>query len=242
MKSKGIWKTVLYLGVAVLAVVCLILLRDTSLDTYSTKEYNSLVTHESFEATCLIFATAMLVCVLFCKAIRADVLGVGQALAAYAGILIPLLSVFLPRMIVQLRWIDLKMMDSYYAYQAFRGGVFGVDTVCMFGVFVLLVMTLGSTQSEYKEKVKKAISGVGIVTLVFGLASMGFKTSWYNSWVLVVAVLSVLFGCVVLFWCWTGKMLHFSVVGYLADWMRVEHYTEEDDELDEEPDDEEDDE
>lgn len=236
MKNKGIWKALLYFGVAVLAVVCLFLLRGTSMDTYSTEEYNSVVTHESFEATCLMFAAAMLGCVLFCKAIRADVLGVGQALITYAGITIPLISLFLPDDVLHLRRMGLGVMHSYYAYRAFRGAVLGVDTVCMFGVFVLLVMIFGSTKDDYKEKVKKAILGVGIVTLVLGLASMGFKTSWYNSWLLVVSVLSVLFGCVVLFLCWTGKMLQFSLAGSIKKWMCFDYDFEEDDESDEEED------
>lgn len=235
MKKKNlreIWKNLLYLGVAVLAVVCLFMLRSTSMDTYSTEEYISLVTQESLEAICLMFAVAMLGCTLFCKAIRTDVLDVGRALVTYAGIVIPMLSLFLPGDVLHLRWMDLQVMDSYYAYLAFRGGVYGVDTICMFGVFVLLVMTLGSTQSEYKEKVKKAIYGVGIVTLVLGLASMGFKTSWYNSWVLVIAVVSVALGCVVLFLCWTKKTLQFDITDSIVDRILGKCTADEDDDYD----------
>ncbi len=236
MKKIGKWKALLYLGAAVLAVVCLILLRDTNLDTYSEAQYISPITKISEKAIGLMFAFAMLISALICKAIRADVLGVGQALAAYAGITLPAISLFIPETVLHLRWMGVRIDYEDYIYKAIRGAVWATDTVCMFGAFILLVMIFGSVNSEYKEKVKKTMVGLGYVVLALGLISLGFKTLDYNSWVFVIPVLSVMFGCVVLFLCWTGKMMQFNVVGSSMKWMYFDYNFEEDDELDDEED------
>ena len=233
MKNKGIWKALLYFGVAVLAVVCLFLLRGTVLDTYSTAEYNSFKTKVSEKAIGLMFVVVISICVLFCKAIWAKVLGVGRALAAYAGIVISVISLFLPRTVLNLRWINVRTECPYHVYETLRSAVWATDIVCIFGIFVLVVMVLGSMNSDYGEAVKKAMVGMGLATLVPGVVSLGFKTLKFNSWLFAVPALSVMFGCVVLFLCWTKKMLKFSFIDGMVERLIADCVVDED-ELDDE--------
>lgn len=233
---KRTWAMLLYIGMAVLAVVLLFVIKNTVLDTYATAEYNSLVTKVSGKVVVLSFWMSLLFCILFCETIRMELLAPGQAMVAYGGLVLAAGSVFLPETALDLKWMDVMLASPNYVYETMQGLVLATDALCVLGLLVLLVMILGSMNPVYKEKVKKAIAGVGCAVFVLSLASLGFKTFRFNGWLFVVSVIFTVLGCVIMFLYWTKKTLGISVSGSIAKWLRGRP-TDEDEWEDEDEDD-----